>query len=142
MAATLFQYRHKLFEPTYVPSAPVVVPPQKNISDKITPKMWGVMGAVVISLVGSYIHTVILESHANKTQQAIIALKEQNDKMQATLAELKTLPAIESKAQVMGMQQVKSFTYLKVAPVVFEAPAISPETEMVTESPRQFNTGF
>lgn len=140
MAATIFQAQQKLFEPSYAPSQ--VLAPKKASSDKITPKMWGLMGIVLVGLVGSYIHTVLLESKANQKQQEIIAIKEKNDKLQATLAELKTLPAIEIKAQSMGMQQVKSFSYLKVAPAVFAASAAMPEAQTPAEPIRQLPVGF
>ncbi|MBF2053185.1 MAG: hypothetical protein IGS03_06930 [Candidatus Sericytochromatia bacterium] len=61
-----------------------------------------------------YFHTVLIENQANKKQQQIMQIQEQNDMLQAQLAELKTLPAVESRAQAMGMQPVEQYHYISI----------------------------
>lgn len=62
-----------------------------------------------------YFHTVLLENQANRKQQAIIQLRESNDALHAQLAELSTLPVVEKRAQVMGMQSADSYRYIRIS---------------------------
>lgn len=59
-----------------------------------------------------YFHTVLIESQANHKQQEIIRIQEQNNMMQASLAELKTLSAVEAHANALGMQPVEQYRYI------------------------------
>lgn len=61
-----------------------------------------------------YFHTVLIENQANKKQQQIMQIQEQNDMLQAQLAELKTLPSVESRALAMGMQPVEQYHYISI----------------------------
>lgn len=67
-----------------------------------------------------YFHSVIVEYQANKKQIDIIKIKEENDMLQAKLSELKTLPAVEARANKMGMQPVDQFHYISVDSQVYD----------------------
>lgn len=67
-----------------------------------------------------YFHTVLLENQANKKQQQIIQMKEQNDMFQAQLAELRTLSSVEARAMAMGMQPVEQYQYISLSPEIYQ----------------------
>lgn len=66
-----------------------------------------------------YFHTVLVENQANKKQQQIISIKEENDVLQATLAEKKSLAVVEQKAIGMGMMPVEQYHYITLDSTTF-----------------------
>lgn len=71
-----------------------------------------------------YFHTVLIESQANHKQQEIIRIQEQNDMMQARLAELKTLSTVEARATELGMQPVEQYRYIALDPTLSQRAAL------------------
>lgn len=85
-----------------------------------------------------YFHTVLLETQANKQQQEIISIKEQNYKLSVELAEMKTLPTIDKKAYKMGMKPAKNIKYIVMPSQFFtEAPEQLKYTKMEHSKPRR-----
>ncbi|PIQ28850.1 hypothetical protein COW36_09635 [bacterium (Candidatus Blackallbacteria) CG17_big_fil_post_rev_8_21_14_2_50_48_46] len=66
-----------------------------------------------------YFHSVLIENQANQKQQQIIHTKEENDVLQAVLAEKKSLATVEQKAMGMGMQQVENYHYITLESSVY-----------------------
>ena len=88
------------------------------------PNFWifSVFGLLICTFL-IYFHTVLIENQANKKQQEIIQIKEQNDLYQAQLAELKTLSSVEARATALGMQPVAQYHYISLSPEVYSAAA-------------------
>lgn len=90
-----------------------------------------------------YFHTVLIENQANHKQQQIIRMKEENDMLQARLAELKTLPEVEARANRLGMQPVDQYHYISIDPQMYQR-AESPNTVDISPAryPVQTPVGF
>ncbi|MGV3526697.1 MAG: hypothetical protein ACO1RX_20935 [Candidatus Sericytochromatia bacterium] len=89
-----------------------------------------------------YFHTVLIESQANHKQQEIIKIQEQNANMQARLAELKSLAAVESRATGLGMQPVEQYHYISIDPQLYKSTAPLAVDVSAPRYPVQTPVGF
>jgi cell division protein FtsB len=93
---------------------------------RAVPKAWWVgLAALVLGVLGLYVHTVQTEAALNKTQQDIRAMKQEATAMRAQLANLQNPRQVEAKAtQALQMEAPREVVYMKT-PTKVEAPAVN-----------------
>ena len=121
MAVTTLKQRSQLLPATEfgVPTRQVAVSIKRQTQQLSNYWIVSVFGLLLCTFL-FYFHSVIVEYQANKKQIGIIKIKEENDMLQAKLSELKTLPAVEARANKMGMQPVEQFHYISVDSHVYD----------------------
>jgi cell division protein FtsB len=82
---------------------------------RAVPKAWWMgLAALVLGVLGLYVHTVQTEAALNKTQQDIRAMKQEATAMRAQLANLQNPRQVEAKAtQALQMEAPREVVYMK-----------------------------
>ena len=93
---------------------------------RAVPKSWLVgLGALFVSVVVLYVHTVGQEAALNRTQQEIKQLKAQSTEMRRELASLQNPSRVESVAtRSLAMEAPAEVVYMK-PPTQVAAPAVN-----------------